>query len=1004
VFNQPFRNFGAVLVLFALTSPIFAQGPQGRPAQKKPRTSSAPTKKPAAKPIATATPQADPAKEKSNFEAAIAATNAAEKAELLVKFISDYPKSEFKTRAEESLTGARAAMADESLTAGDPEKAIRLFKLAIDNAPKPYSERLFSGVIATIPANVYWRGFKAEGIELAKLIETHIASDANKLLLLSTFYLGSENGDEAKRIAQAAIKLNETNATAHQTLATAHRLNFDLDAAATSFAKAVELDPASTIAKRSLADMKRATGKAEEAEKVYREILAVNEKDNQARTGLVLALFDLGKRAEAEAEMAKALEEAPGNVVLLGGAAYSYAANKDADKAVEYARRAIEKEPRYIWSHIALGRGLMLQGKPVEAEQALVSARKYGNFPTLQYEIASARLAAGFFREAAEELTKSFEVADGSVSTMLGGRIQQTADSFTKAIEMERRASIFAPHAADSAEESARLKALMEFSARLAAETKDEAAIVAAAESFAGGSDNMSVHRKLYAANLLLQNGVATDEAVKLSSAAIAGLDRSLDVANPGAAVMATELYEARNVSFAREDFLLIPDVPKQTLNSLMRGRVEETTGLALLRQGKAAEATIRFRRALTVLPANSAWWRSAMWNLGTSLAAEGNDKEALESMIKSYVIDKPNVTRYILIEQLWTKVHGNRDGLEDKIGPNPLPNFTAAAKPETTPEPSPSPTVETVAATATDARSAAAAEVSPTPETSTESKIESVRPTPTPETSPSPEVVSETSRSTPTPEISPSPELLPETVKSTPTPEVSPSPETVLENVKATPTPDISPLPEVTTESERPTPTPETTPTAAESPTPEASPAVTVPSPTPADSSVAKLEPKKAGAPLFEPIIITIPKPTTPPKVSPEKTAPDETKPDEETKRTDEPVSGGEIARPRIVEGKAITGELLPCEIGVSQESVSLINNGGSISMLVSIEQGEDIKLVTGASNSPADVEVRLEPELVAISGRSMYVIKSISEKTGMYQVTFKAPCGKKNVIVRVR
>ena len=105
-----------------------------------------------------------------------------------MKFIADYPKSEFRTRAEESLTGARAAMADESLTAGDSETALRLFKLAIENAPKPYSERLFSGVIATIPANVYWRGWKAEGVELAKLIESHISTDANKLFLLSTFY------------------------------------------------------------------------------------------------------------------------------------------------------------------------------------------------------------------------------------------------------------------------------------------------------------------------------------------------------------------------------------------------------------------------------------------------------------------------------------------------------------------------------------------------------------------------------------------------------------------------------------------------------------------------------------------------------------------------------------------------------------------------------------------------------------------------------------------------
>ena len=60
---------------------------------------------------------------------------------------------------------------------------------------------------------------------------------------------------------------------------------------------------------------------------------------------------------------------------------------------------------------------------------------------------------------------------------------------------------------------------------------------------------------------------------------------------------------------------------------------------------------------------------------------------------------------------------------------------------------------------------------------------------------------------------------------------------------------------------------------------------------------------------------------------------------------------------------------------------------------MLVSIEQGEDIKLVKGASNSPDDIEVQLDPQTASESDRSLYVIKSISEKTGIYQVTFKAP-----------
>ena len=135
-----------------------------------------------------------------------------------------------------------------------------------------------------------------------------------------------------------------------------------------------------------------------------------------------------------------------------------------------------------------------------------------------------------------------------------------------------------------------------------------------------------------------------------------------------------------------------------------------------------------------------------------------------------------------------------------------------------------------------------------------------------------------------------------------------------------------------------------------------------------------------------------------------PESKPADEPKPVDEAGKTNETVAEIEPGRPRIVEGKAIVGDLLPCEIGVSQETVSLINNGGSLSLLVSIEQGEDISLVTGASNSPEDVEVKPQSDMAAVSGKTMFVVKSISERTGLYQVTFKAPCGKKNVVVRVR
>ena len=661
-----------------------------------PRKKAATVKKPGAGTVA-ATPRAEPEEssaptdEKSRFDAAIAAAAPSEKAELLVKFIADFPKSTNKQRAQESLASARAAMADQALTAGDHEQALRLFRVAVEDAPKPYSDRLFAEVITQIPTNLYWRGGRAEAYEIARLIEANVATDARRLAGVANFYLAVEDGGEAKRIAETAIKLDEAAPAGYMVLGMAHRLNFDLEEAEKAFAKALELDAASAQSKRMLAEMKRALGKSEEATTLYQEILAKDENDALARTGYVLSLFDAGKRTDAEAEFAKALERTPGNVFLLAGAAYWYAANNDGVRAAELAQQAIAKEPRFIWSHIALARGLTAQGKPIDAEQALVAATKYGNFPTVQYEIASARFAAGFYREAAETLRKSFSIDSFGLHSKLGGRIDRTGTNFTELLSYERRASIFTPAAADSAETAEQLKALLELDRALASEKPDEAKVVSAAERFAAGGDPMATYRRLYSAQLLNEKQLAADKALEYSRSAIATVDNALNVPTPGAAVMASELYEARNTAFSNNDFLLIPEVPKQTLSAILRGRIEESTGVAMLHAGNPAEATVRFRRALSVVPKDSAWWRSATWNLGRSLEAEGKDDEALRAYIASYRNDKPNLVRYLRVSTLYKKVRGNDEGLEEAIGPNPLGSSTVAAtQPPPVTEPSP--------------------------------------------------------------------------------------------------------------------------------------------------------------------------------------------------------------------------------------------------------------------------------------------------------------------------
>lgn len=962
----------------------------------------------------------------------------------LQKFIEDFPQSAEIVRARELIVSARAQLGEASLTAGDTAKGIEFFKSAVADAPQPMSEKLFAEVVLQFPTNLFFRGQRDAAREIALMIEEKAAGDAKQLLGLATFYIGIENATNARRLAQKAIELAPEMPAAYQTLGIANRLGFRLDEAVEAYRKALELDPDSIVSKRSLAEMKRANGKADEAVTLYREILEKDSTDLIAKTGLVLSLFESGKRAEAETEYDKLILENVNNLPLLVGAAYFYAANGDGAKAVDRAQKALEIEPRYTWANIALARGLLAQKKPLEAEKVLLAARNYGNFPTIDYEIASARLQAGFYREAAEELKKNFDVKNGVLETYLGNRVGVEAEDFLKLLSLERRAALFIFDAADTAENAERLKSLLEFSKELENETADETALSAAADKFVKGDDRMKIHRQLFAAGRLLDKKKNLPKVVELTQAAVRGVDTALDVPNASAAVMADELYETRTLAISRGQLLLVPEVPRRTLSVILRGRIEELSGWSLYQQDKPAEAVVKLKRAVSVLPEDSSWWRSSTWRLGAALEADGKTAEALENYIKSYKSGEANPAKYLVIESLYQKVNGSSEGLEEKIGKRPesisdtIAKVTENTYPAAATETSPSPQAEEIQTTVSQ-------EISTLETSKTETPPQTEpTPTPTPQISPSPEPAPTPLETTPenpdetvpipeeiveiAPEIPAEP--IPETpatptpeITQSPTPEETPAVETTnneIENViTETPT-EPEPIPETPATEETPAPTePEATPTPL--PTEEIS---TVANPTPIPDkpanteTVAKAEP--ATKPLFEPVVINVRKKENPPKTTEgeQKTEkPLEEKADSIETKESKPPKPAETeksepkkidtisTRPRVViEDKFGGGETPPCELVTSQESVWLLNGGGSLGVLVGFAGQGEAEKITAVSSSPADIEVSLEPEIGAKSGRAFFILKSISPKKGAFTVTFNSPCGKKEVQVRVR
>jgi uncharacterized membrane protein YgcG/tetratricopeptide (TPR) repeat protein len=601
----------------------------------------------------------------------------AERIEKLKAFIEAHPRSNVKPFAIELLVSAYAALGDQKLQAGDAEGGVAQFNEALVQSPEKMSDALFVKVVSQIPTNLYMRGQRSTSLEAARLIEAKVKDDPKRLLALAGFYLSVEQVDEAARLSELATQLAPEMAAAHQALGAARHMALRLDEAATEYARALELDPKLTQARRSLADLRRAAGKAEDALALYREQLTADPEDKPARAGLVLSLLDLGKREEAEREKDAALKANAGNLPVLVGVSYWYAAHNEPARAEELATRAIGIEPRYTWAHIALARSLVAQKRPLEAERVLRFARAYGRFPTLDYELASALAASGLYEEAAMELARSFSIKDGQIETRLAGRTPAHDLAFIELLAPERRAGIFQPAPADTEANARMLKGLLALSFVLNASegqggNVDSALLASAQQDFLAGEDGTRAFRQLYLASRLLQRGIELPRVIELSEAASSGVEAALDTPAATIAVMADELRNERARALASGATLAVGDVPRGVLDRIMRGRIEDLSGWSLFNQDKRSEALLHLRRAISVLPENSAWWRAAEWHLGATLDATGSQQEALAAYLKSYSRYAPDPVRRVIIEKLYRKVNGSLNGLDERIGPAP--------------------------------------------------------------------------------------------------------------------------------------------------------------------------------------------------------------------------------------------------------------------------------------------------------------------------------------------
>jgi tetratricopeptide (TPR) repeat protein len=467
---------------------------------------------------------------------------------------------------------------------------------------------------------------------------------------------------------------------------------------------------------------------------------------------------------------------------------------------------------------VAVARALVAQKKPLEAERALRFARQFGKFPTLDYELASALVAAGLFDEAGEVLLQSFVVKDSLIETQLGGQTAVRGANFIDLLAPERRASIFQFAAADTEDNAKSLKALLTFATFIKRDNDgkviNEEGAIAAAKEFASGNDDARVHRALYAASRLLQSGIGFQTAYELAEAARTSADAGLNVAAVTLAVQADEYRQLRARAIAAGGTPDIPEAPRNVLSSILRGRIEDVSGWALVNQDKLDEAVDHLKRATNILPQGTPAWQTALWHLGAALDRQNKKSEALDYYIKSYNAGEPDSIRRTVIEQLYQKVNGSLTGLEERIGAataavavntqtpaqeqSTAPAAQALPSPDATPvTPAPTPVVSTTPAV----------EATPTPSPEAPAVA---NPTPSPEAPavvPTPSVdAPATATPTPSPEAAAAvvPTPSPEVPVESPTPAPTPSPIANLANPDATPAPAPTPTPTPSAETPR--------------------------------------------------------------------------------------------------------------------------------------------------------------------------------------------------------
>jgi TolB-like protein/Tfp pilus assembly protein PilF len=220
------------------------------------------------------------------------------------------------------------------LTKRSVEYAIQLFEKAIELDPR-YAAA-YAGCSSAYGQMYQWfsrqEKFREKAQELsfkALMYDTNL-SEAYRAMGLSYFVWGKF--DEAAASSKKAIEIDPDDFIAYWTLGRIYFSQGELEQALGLFRRVIEIKPGFYSAHLDVAQTCEGLGRTGEAAAARRQVLELlpnyllqNPDDSRARMVYALSLASAGRKEEATAEGAKALELSPGDPVMLYNGACLYA-------------------------------------------------------------------------------------------------------------------------------------------------------------------------------------------------------------------------------------------------------------------------------------------------------------------------------------------------------------------------------------------------------------------------------------------------------------------------------------------------------------------------------------------------------------------------------------------------------------------------------------------------------------------------------------------------------